>query len=415
MTRPSSPAPAVVSSIRARPKKASAWRSVPSAIRFSRGPRSSWIRPAALSVSTSVMLKTNELARLKKSEERFIELEKLLADADIAADQGKYEKLAKKFSGLTSLVEPYRSYQKTTDQIRELQDLLKAKHDAEFEQMARSELVDLGSRLAVLEKKLSDALDPRKNEQDKDIIIEIRAGTGGLEASLFAADLYRMYSKYADLKGWRLELIEFDQTEAGGVKEVIFSLSGKGCSKRLKWESGTHRVQRVPTTEASGRIHTSAVTVAILFEPEEIDLVVDAKDLKIDVYRSSGPGGQSVNTTDSAVRITHLPTNTVVVCQDERSQLKNRAKAMRILRARILDKKKQDAFAKEAALRKSQVGSGDRSEKIRTYTFPARRITDHRIGFTTHQLESVLEGNLDELADALMAAEREVLEKAQSL
>ena len=360
------------------------------------------------------MLKTNELARLKKSEERFVELEKLLADADIAADQSRYGKLAKEFSGLTSLVEPYRSYQKTTDQIRELQDLLKAKHDAEFEQMARSELVDLGSRLAVLEKKLSDALDPRKNEQDKDIIIEIRAGTGGLEASLFAADLYRMYSKYADLKGWRLELIEFDETEAGGVKEVIFSLSGKGCSKRLKWESGTHRVQRVPTTEASGRIHTSAVTVAILFEPEEIDLVVDAKDLKIDVYRSSGPGGQSVNTTDSAVRITHLPTNTVVVCQDERSQLKNRAKAMRILRARILDKKKQDAFAKEAALRKSQVGSGDRSEKIRTYNFPDRRITDHRIGFTTHQLESVLEGNLDELTDALMAAEREVLEKAQA-
>ncbi len=360
------------------------------------------------------MLKPNELARLKKSEERFAELEKLLADQDIAADQSQYGKLAKEFSDLTFLVERYRSHQKTTFQVRELQDLIKAKHDPEFEQLAKLELADLQPLLVSQEKELSDALDPTKNEQDKDIIIEVRAGTGGLEASLFAADLYRMYSKYAALKGWHLELIEYSDSEAGGVKEVIFSLSGKECSKRLKWESGTHRVQRVPSTEASGRIHTSAVTVAILFEPKEIDLQIDTKDLKIDVYRSSGPGGQSVNTTDSAVRITHLPTNTVVVCQDERSQLKNRAKAMRILRARILDKMKHDAFAKEAALRKSQVGSGDRSEKIRTYNFPDRRITDHRIGFTTHQLESVLEGNMDELTDALMTAERTALEQSQT-
>ena len=360
------------------------------------------------------MLKPNELVRLKKSEERFLELEKLLADQDIAADQSQYSKLAKEFSGLTSLIELYRATQKTARQIRELQDILKSKSDADFEHLAKIELAELQPRLASFEKQLSDVLDPKKNEQDRDIIVEIRAGTGGLEASLFAADLYRMYSKYAALKNWHLELIEFAGTEAGGVKEVIFSLSGKECSRRLKWESGTHRVQRVPSTEASGRIHTSAVTVAILFEPKEIDLQIDAKDLKIDVYRSSGPGGQSVNTTDSAVRVTHLPTNTVVVCQDERSQLKNRAKAMRILRARILDKMKQDQFAKESASRKAQVGSGDRSEKIRTYNFPDRRITDHRIGFTIHQLESVMDGNLDELTDALMAAEREVVEQAQA-
>jgi peptide chain release factor 1 len=278
--------------------------------------------------------------------------------------------------------------------------------------MAKMELADLEPRFAQISQELADYFDPSKNEPDKDILIEIRAGTGGLEASLFAGDLYRMYTKYADKKGWTLEVMEYASSEAGGVKEVVFSISGKECSKRLRWESGTHRVQRVPSTEASGRIHTSAVTVAVMFEPEEIELEILQKDLKIDVYRSSGPGGQSVNTTDSAVRITHLPTNTVVVCQDERSQLKNRAKAMRILRARILDKMQQEQFAKQASARKSQVGSGDRSEKIRTYNFPDRRVTDHRIGFTSHQLEAILEGDMDDLTNALMTAEREVKEQA---
>ncbi|MBF0510947.1 MAG: peptide chain release factor 1 [Candidatus Omnitrophica bacterium] len=354
------------------------------------------------------MLSPSDETKLLKAQTRSIELEGLLADEKVLSDSSQYGKLAKEFSALGEILSVYRSYQKTLSQIKELDEILKSKSDNELKEMAQSELAELEPRLKELTTQISDYFDPSKNEPDKDIIIEIRAGTGGLEASLFAADLYRMYTKYADLKAWKLELMAYADTEAGGVKEVIFSLSGKECSKRLKWESGTHRVQRVPTTEASGRIHTSAVTVAILFEPEEIDLEINPKDLKIDVYRSSGPGGQSVNTTDSAVRITHLPTGTVVVCQDERSQLKNRAKAMRILRARILDHMQQEAFQKESALRKSQVGSGDRSEKIRTYNFPDRRVTDHRIGFTSHQLESILNGDMDELTNALMAAEKEL-------
>lgn len=357
------------------------------------------------------MLRANDQAKLESSQARFQELEKLLADEKIVADQSQYGKLAKEFAVLSSLMEHARAYRKLESQVNELQDILKGKGAADLKEIAQSELADLQPRLDELTQYLTDYFDPTKNEPDKDIIIEIRAGTGGLEASLFAGDLYRMYTKYADQKGWKLELMDYADSEAGGVKEVIFSLSGKQCSKRLKWESGTHRVQRVPTTEASGRIHTSAVTVAVMFEPEEIELEIQPKDLKIDVYRSSGPGGQSVNTTDSAVRITHLPTEVVVVCQDERSQLKNRAKAMRILRARLLDKMQQEAFAKEAALRKSQVGSGDRSEKIRTYNFPDRRVTDHRIGFTSHRLESILNGDMDELTDALMAAERQVKEQ----
>lgn len=359
------------------------------------------------------MLRVNDLNKLKASEERFLELEKQLADETIASDQAKYGKLAKEFSVLSGLMEQSRAYHKLETQLKELQEIIKGRGDPEFKELAQSELVDLQPKFDQLTQEITDYFDPTKNEPDKDIIIEVRAGTGGLEASLFAGDLYRMYTKYADKKGWTLELMSYADTEAGGVKEVVFSLSGKECSKRLKWESGTHRVQRVPSTEASGRIHTSAVTVAVMFEPEEIDLEIKQSDLKIDVYRSSGPGGQSVNTTDSAVRITHMPTGVVVACQDERSQLKNRAKAMRILRARILDKMHQDAFAKEAALRKAQVGSGDRSEKIRTYNFPDRRVTDHRIGFTSHQLESILNGEMDELTDALMVAEREAKESAE--
>jgi len=360
------------------------------------------------------MLRPNDEVKLVKALERSRELESLLADESVLSDSSKYGKLAKEFASLSGVLEIYRSYQKTLAQISELEEIVKGKGEVDFRELAQIEIKDLEAQVQKLSQELVDYFDPSKNEPDRDIIIEIRAGTGGLEASLFAGDLYRMYTKYADLKGWKLELMSYVDTEAGGIKEVSFSLSGKECSKRLKWESGAHRVQRVPTTEASGRIHTSAVTVAILFEPEEIDLEINPKDLKIDVYRSSGPGGQSVNTTDSAVRITHLPTNTVVVCQDERSQLKNRAKAMRILRARILDHMQQEAFQKESALRKSQVGSGDRSEKIRTYNFPDRRVTDHRIGFTSHQLESILNGDMDELTNALMAAEKELKEQAEA-
>lgn len=358
------------------------------------------------------MLRANNLKKLGDSEKRFHELEGLLADQQVISDQGQYGKLAKEFADLSSLMALFATYNKTIAQIKEMQELVKQKGDADFLELAKLELTDLEEKLAQYTQELTDFYDPTKNEPDRNIIVEIRAGTGGQEASLFAADLYRMYSKYADLKGWTLELMAYSDSEAGGIKEVVFSLAGKECSKRLKWESGAHRVQRVPTTEASGRIHTSAVTVAIMLEPEEIDLVIDQKDLKIDVYRSSGPGGQSVNTTDSAVRITHLPTNTVVVCQDERSQLKNRAKAMRILRARMLDKIQQDQSQKEAAFRKTQVGTGDRSEKIRTYNFPDRRVTDHRIGYTSHQLEAILNGDMDDLTNALMAAEREAKESA---
>lgn len=357
------------------------------------------------------MLKENDFLKLKKLHERFSELEVKLADPEIASDQGQYQKLAKEFADLNPTIEFYRAYTRTSQHIAELKEILKAKQDKDFVELARIELPELEEKLEVLDSELVQALNPPDAADQRDVIIEIRAGTGGLEASIFANDLYRMYSKYADLKNWKLELMSIASSEAEGVKEVVFSLSGKDAAKRLKWESGAHRVQRVPKTEASGRIHTSAATVAVLFEPEEVDLVIIPTDLKIDVYRSSGPGGQSVNTTDSAVRITHLPTGTVVACQDERSQLKNRAKAMRILRARILDKMQSDVSAKAAQERKAQVGSGDRSEKIRTYNFPDRRITDHRIGFTTHQLEKVLDGDLDELTDALIMAEHEAKEK----
>ena len=361
------------------------------------------------------MLKENDLLKLKRQQERFLELEVKLADQEIASDQGQYQKLAKEFADLNPAVELYREYTRTFQQIDELKDILKAKQDKDLEELARMEIPELESKVQDLEGKLLAALNPPVASDQSDIIIEIRPGTGGSEASLFAADLYRMYSRYADIKGWKLEVMSFSSTEAEGVKEVVFSLSGKDAAKRLKWESGVHRVQRVPKTEASGRIHTSTSTVAVLFEPEEVELTIIPTDLKIDVYRSSGPGGQSVNTTDSAVRITHLPTGTVVACQDERSQLKNRAKAMRILRARILDKMHSDSSAKQADARKSQVGTGDRSEKIRTYNFPDRRITDHRIGFTTHQLEKVLEGDMDELTDALIAFEREARDKGEGL
>ena len=348
------------------------------------------------------------LEKLEKVEKRYEEIEHLLADPNVSADQSQCQKLGKELSDITPAVLALRSYRETAKQIADLKRLLKEKHEREYEELFKAELEELSGRQKELEVELEGFVNPKKHEKERDVIIEIRAGTGGQEASLFAGDLYRMYTKYAVTKGWKAEVMSSSDSEAGGVKEVVLSISGKGAFKRLKWESGTHRVQRVPTTEASGRIHTSAATVAVLFEPEEVELNIDPKDLKIDVFRASGPGGQSVNTTDSAVRITHHPTGTVVVCQDERSQLKNKAKAMRVLRARILDKIKQDNINKTSQERKAQIGSGDRSEKIRTYNWPDRRITDHRIGFTTHQLPKVMDGDLDELTDALIKAEEEM-------
>jgi len=339
--------------------------------------------------------------------QRYAELETLLADPEIISDQNQYQKLAKEYSDMTPVVSVLRLYDEVVAQKDETQALLKEKHDQDFVELAEAELADLVKKQEELAARLSDLTNPKKQERDRDLILEIRAGTGGQEASLFAGDLYRMYSKYADQKGWVLEAINSNESEAGGFKEVIFSVSGKGAEKRLKWESGAHRVQRVPETEASGRIHTSAATVAVLLEPEEVDVKIDPKDLKIDVFRSSGPGGQSVNTTDSAIRITHLPTGIVVICQDERSQLKNKYKAMRVLRARLMDKIQQENLEKTTKDRKLKVGTGDRSEKIRTYNFPDRRVTDHRIGFTTHRLMEVLNGNLDELTGALIKADEE--------
>jgi len=345
--------------------------------------------------------------KLVKAKQRYQELESLLADPQVFSNQSTYQKLAKEYSELSGVVTVFREYENAVSQAEELRKLLQENHDEEFKQLARSELFELDKKQKDFLKRINDLLNPKRVEEDHNLIIEIRAGTGGEEASLFAADLYRMYTKYADQKGWVIEPISSNPTETGGFKEVIFSINGKGASKCLKWESGAHRVQRVPATEASGRIHTSAATVAVLYEPEEIEVAIDAKDLKIDVFRSSGPGGQSVNTTDSAIRITHIPTGMVVTCQDERSQLKNRNKAMRVLRARLLDKMKQEQFAEKSQDRKLKIGSGDRSEKIRTYNYPDRRITDHRIGFTTHQLLSVMDGDLEDMIEALLKADEE--------
>jgi len=342
---------------------------------------------------------------LEKTEERFVELEQLLASPQTISDKVQYQKLAKEYSDITPIVTALREYKDSLRKAQELKKLLEEEHEREFEELARSELAELERNMEALVNRLDDLTDPKKKEKDRNLIFEIRAGTGGQEASLFAADLYRMYSKYADQKGWVTEPISSHESETGGFKEVIFSINGNGAEKRLKWESGAHRVQRVPTTETSGRIHTSAATVAVLFEPEEVEINIDPKDLKVDVFRSSGPGGQSVNTTDSAIRMTHLPTGIIVICQDERSQLKNKYKAMRVLRARLLDKIERDNYEKTSQDRKLKVGSGDRSEKIRTYNYPDRRVTDHRIGFTTHKLQAVMDGELDGITDALIDAE----------
>jgi peptide chain release factor 1 len=352
-----------------------------------------------------------KLEKLNKARDRYRELEGLLGDPKIIEDQSQYQKIAKEFSSLTQITEALNAYDAALAQVADLKKLLEEKHEKDFESMIRAEIVDLEKKISELEAKLEDLSNPKRVEKNLDVIIEVRAGTGGQEASLFAADLYRMYSRYAERQGWKLDPISSHESEAGGLKEVVFSISGPGVSRHLKWESGVHRVQRVPSTEASGRVHTSAATVAVLEEPEEVEISIDPKDLKIDVFRSSGPGGQSVNTTDSAIRITHLPTGTVVVCQDERSQLKNRMKAMRVLRARILDKIQQENFEKTSKDRKSQVGSGDRSEKIRTYNFSDHRVTDHRIGFTSHQLHNVMDGDLDDLTNALIQAEEKALEE----
>ncbi len=344
------------------------------------------------------------LDQLEKIEKRYQELEHLLASYENVSDKEEYNKYAKELSDSKDAVFLFREYKRIAKEIKDVEIALGEKDDHEFMELARTELRDLKNKRLDLEQRLKSIIAGEDEALGLDAIVEIRQGTGGMEAGLFAADLYRMYTKYAASKGWTIEPMAVHPTELGGFKEVVFSVKGRDAYKRLRFESGVHRVQRVPSTEAQGRIHTSTATVAVLIEPEELDLAIDPKDLRIDTYRSSGPGGQHMQKTDSAVRITHLPTATVVACQDERSQLKNKNKAMRILRARILDAKQQEKSKKISQERKSQIGSGDRSEKIRTYNFPDRRVTDHRINLTLHQLEATLEGNLDELSDALIKA-----------
>ena len=340
-------------------------------------------------------------AKLKDIAARYRELEQLLSDPNVVGKQGVYQKYAKEHADLNPLVEAYREYEKTRIRIDEDQALLK-ENDEELREIAKEELPHLIETMESLESRIKVLLLPKDPNDEKNVFLEIRAGTGGDEAGLFAEDLFRMYARFAENSGWRVEVMS--STPAGGMggfKEIIALIAGKGAFSRLKYESGVHRVQRVPITEAQGRIHTSAVTVAIMPEVEDVELTIDPNDLRIDVYRSTGHGGQSVNTTDSAVRITHLPTGLVVTCQDEKSQLKNKHKALKVLRARLLDLavKKQNAEISEA--RKNQVGTGDRSERIRTYNFPQGRVTDHRIGLTSYSLDTFLNGEIAFMIDAL--------------
>ena len=333
-------------------------------------------------------------------EERFIDVEKHLSDPQIVQDRTAYQKYVREHAELNKVVTVYRQYKETLQNLEESQELLKDT-DPEIKDLARDEVATLIREKEKFEDELKTLLVPRDPNDDKNVIVEIRAGTGGEEAALFAGDLFRMYSRYAETRSWKVEVITHHPTGVGGLKEVIAMIQGKGAYSVFKYESGTHRVQRVPTTETQGRIHTSAVTVAVLPEAEEVDIAIDPSELKIDVYRSTGPGGQSVNTTDSAVRITHLPTGLVVTCQDEKSQLKNKLKAMKVLRARLLDQLLMEQNQQRSEERKSQVGSGDRSGRIRTYNFPQGRVTDHRIGLTLYKLETILQGDLEEIIDNL--------------
>ena len=354
------------------------------------------------------------LDKLEAVEERFEELEKLISDPEIIGRQEEWREYTKEHSQLSDTVEVYRQYKKVSQELEEACEMQKEDLEEEMAAMVKDEINTLSQKKEELYEKLKVLLIPRDPNQDKNVFVEIRAGTGGEEAALFAGDLFRMYSRYAENKGWQLEIINANATDIGGFKEVIFMLEGKGAYSCLKYESGVHRVQRVPATESSGRIHTSAATVAVLPEAEEVDVEINSQDLRVDTFCSTGPGGQSVNTTQSAVRVTHLPTGIVASCQDEKSQHKNRDKAMKVLRARLLDKIQSEKEEEEVESRRSQVGSGDRSERIRTYNFPQGRVTDHRIGLTLHKLEFILEGEIDQFVEELAAAERaEFLQQAQ--
>jgi peptide chain release factor 1 len=344
---------------------------------------------------------------LEKVEEKHNQLTRLLSDPAVLSDRNRLKKIAKEQRELTQIVSLSSEYRKLLQTIQDDEKISRESKDRELVVLAKSELEELYSKKREYEDRLKVLLLPKDPMDSRNTIMEIRAGTGGEEAALFAADIYRMYSKYAERNGWKLDLMNSNPTGIGGFKEIIFLVEGNDAYGKLKYESGVHRVQRVPITEASGRIHTSAASVAVLPEAEDVEVNIKPEELKIDVFRSSGPGGQSVNTTDSAVRITHLPTNTVVTCQDEKSQLKNKNKAMKVLRARLLDRVTSEQNAKISRERKTMVGHGDRSEKIRTYNFPQGRVTDHRIGLTLYRLEDILVGEIDEFVEALKKKEQE--------
>ena len=346
------------------------------------------------------------LDKLHAVEEKYRELESLISDPAVLADMSKWQKLSREHAQLAPVVEKYREYKKVREGLLEAKAIFDDNPDADMRRLAEDEITELRPRLEALERELPILLLPKDPNDAKNVIVEIRGGVGGEEAALFAGDLFRMYARYAERRGWRVDVIDKNATEIGGFKEISFSVDGAGAYSFLKYESGTHRVQRVPVTESSGRIHTSAVTVAVLPEAEEVEVEIAPADLRIDTYCASGAGGQYVNRTETAIRITHLPTGIVVQCQDEKSQLKNKEKAMRVLRARILEAAREEQAATVAADRKSQVGSGDRSERIRTYNFPQGRVTDHRIGLTLHKLAAVLDGDLDELLAALITADQ---------
>lgn len=346
------------------------------------------------------------LERLHFIENKYEELSMKISDPSVMADQKEWQRLCKEHSDLELVVLKYRDYRKVLEDIDYAKEMVNEEEDRDMKEMLQQELKDLAESEEKIKDELQVMLLPKDPNDEKNVFVEIRGGTGGEEAALFAANLFRMYTRYAETRRWKVELMSTNETDIGGYKEVVFMIKGAGAYSRLKYESGVHRVQRVPDTEASGRIHTSASTVAVLPEVEDVDIDINPNDLRIDVYRSSGHGGQSVNTTDSAVRITHLPSGLVVSCQDEKSQLKNKEKALKVLRARLFERAEAERSASIAADRKSQVGSGDRSERIRTYNFPQGRVTDHRIGLTLYKLEAFMNGDIDEVIDALIAADQ---------